>query len=65
MRQEDFYSGEPITGSPANFSPYDEAVNNASFGKYYYDVQLSTIDGEVFTLIGPCEFILMEEITYD
>ena len=37
MRQEDFYSGEPITGSPANFSPYDEAVNNASFGKYYYD----------------------------
>ena len=35
------------------------------FGKYYYDVQLSTIDGEVFTLIGPCEFILMEEITND
>ena len=52
---------------PANtilvLNPTD--TKDLEFGKYYYDVQLSTIDGEVFTLIGPCEFILMEEITHD
>lgn len=41
MRQEDFYSGEPIAGSPQNFSemsPEQEATQMAaSFGKYFYD----------------------------
>lgn len=32
-------------------------------GRYYYDIQLNTVDGEVFTLLGPCEFRLLEEIT--
>lgn len=38
MRQEDFYTGEPINqGSPPNFSNDElEAAQNASFGQYYY-----------------------------
>lgn len=38
-------------------------TKNLDFGRYYYDIQLSTVDGEVFTLLGPCEFRLLEEIT--
>lgn len=33
------------------------------FGKYKYDVQLSTASGDVYTVIEPSTFEVMEEIT--
>lgn len=34
-----------------------------SFGKYKYDVQLTTASGDVYTIIEPSTFEVMEEIT--
>lgn len=36
LQQVDFYTGEPVTGSPNN-SPPDDAAQMASFGKWDYD----------------------------
>ena len=35
-----------------------------SFGNYLYDVQLTTKDGDVYTVIGPSTFEIMKEVTY-
>lgn len=32
-------------------------------GKYKYDVQLDTADGDVFTVIAPSTFEILEEVT--
>lgn len=40
-----------------------EDTNNLSFGKYKYDVQLTTAPGDVYTIIEPSVFEIMEEIT--
>lgn len=50
-------------GEILQISPSD--TKNLEFGKYLYDIQLDTVDGEVFTLIGPAEIRIMEEITND
>ena len=34
------------------------------FGKYVYDVQLTTKDSDVYTVIGPCSFEVLKEVTY-
>lgn len=33
------------------------------FGKYIYDVQLNTADGEVYTIIEPATFEILQEVT--
>ena len=33
------------------------------FGKYVYDVQLTTADGDVYTIIPPTPFDLLKEVT--
>lgn len=35
-----------------------------SFGSYCYDVQLTTADGDVYTVVGPARFTLCEEVTW-
>lgn len=40
-----------------------EDTDNLSFGKYKYDVQLTTVYGDVYTIIEPSVFEIMEEIT--
>lgn len=40
-----------------------EDTDNLSFGKYKYDVQLTTASGDVYTVIEPSVFEIMEEIT--
>lgn len=35
-----------------------------SFGKYVYDVQLTTKEGDVYTVIGPSTFEILKEVTY-
>lgn len=44
-----------------HIEPEDTA--GLSFGKYKYDVQLTTAAGDVYTVIEPSVFEVMEEIT--
>lgn len=39
-------------------------TNDLTFGKYIYDVQLTTNDGDIYTVIEPTVFELMKEVTY-
>ena len=34
------------------------------YGAYKYDVQLTFADGRVDTFIGPCGFVITEEVTF-
>lgn len=38
-------------------------TSNLAFGKYLYDVQITTGDGDVYTVIGPTTFELLKEVT--
>lgn len=40
-----------------------EDTKTCDFGKYFYDVQLDTADGEVYTIIPPSVFVIDKEIT--
>lgn len=52
-----------LTGSNSfHFSPTDTAGLN--FGRYFYDVQLETEAGDVYTVIVPTEFRLLQEVTW-
>lgn len=42
-----------------------EDTKDLTFGKYKYDVQLSTKNGEVFTVIEPSLFVLLEEVNWN
>lgn len=34
------------------------------FGRYVYDVQITTSNLDVYTIIGPCSFVVLKEVTY-
>lgn len=40
-----------------------EDTKSLSFGKYKYDVQLTTASGDIYTVIEPTTFEVMEEVT--
>ena len=40
-----------------------EDTKEMAFGKYVYDVQLTTADGDVYTIIPPTPFDLLKEVT--
>lgn len=40
-----------------------EDTQDLAFGKYKYDVQLTTADGEVYTIIDPATFEVAEGVT--
>lgn len=40
-----------------------EDTNKLAFGKYVYDIQLTTAKGEVYTIISPSNFVVGEEVT--
>lgn len=51
-----------IVGSDTfHIEPND--TNGLAFAKYKYDVQLTTASGDVFTVIEPSIFELMQEVT--
>lgn len=52
-----------IIGS-ASFKIDPEDTENLAFGSYKYDVQLTTEDGDVYTVIGPATFEILTEVTY-
>lgn len=41
-----------------------EDTSELSFGKYVYDIQLTTEGGDVYTIIPPSTFELAKEVTY-
>ena len=52
-----------ITGS--NIFSIDPAdTSSLSFGNYKYDVELTTYGGDVYTIIEPTTFELLQEVTY-
>lgn len=51
-----------IVGSK-QFHIVPEDTNNLSFGKYLYDVELTTSSGDVYTIIEPTTFELLKEVT--
>lgn len=42
-----------------------EDTKEQDFGKYVYDVQLSTANGDVFTIVEPSLFYIKEEVTHE
>lgn len=61
-KDSDFLFQKSVTGSNSiHIRPEDTA--DLSFGKYKYDVQLTTATGDVYTVIEPSAFEVMEEIT--
>lgn len=41
-----------------------EDTADLSYGKYKYDVQLSTAGGDVYTIIEPSKFEISQEVTF-
>ena len=50
------------TDSTIHITPSD--TNELSYGKYYFDVQLTMNDGSVYTVIEPHNFNIMKEVTF-
>ena len=51
-----------ITGTDIfHIEPSD--TSGLSFAKYKYDVELTTFDGDVYTVIPPSTFEILEEVT--
>ena len=65
--KRDIYDDEPIfqkdlIGSNTfHIQPRDTC--SLEFGKYVYDVQLTTAKGDVFTVIEPSIFEILQEVT--
>ena len=53
-----FHVGNAIVINP-------EDTKEQDFGKYVYDVQLSTANGDVFTIVEPSLFYIKEEVTHE
>lgn len=52
-----------ITGSN-HFHILPSDTSNLQFGKYYYDIELTTAVGDVYTVIEPATFELLKEVTW-
>lgn len=48
-------------GSVFHFEPED--TKSLSFGRYVYDIQLTTNVGDIYTVITPTVFEVMKEVT--
>lgn len=52
-----------IKGSTSfHIEPAD--TKDLAFGKYIYDIELSTTAGDVFTIVGPATFEILAEVTF-
>lgn len=60
--EEFVFQKEIINSNTFRVEPKD--TSNVPFGKYVYDVQLNTADGEVYTVISPKTFEICEEVTW-
>lgn len=51
-----------VTGSDT-FHIEPDDTNGLEFGSYKYDVQLTTSGGDVYTVVEPSNFVIMQEVT--
>lgn len=56
------YVEKHIKGLDLILNPSDTA--ELDYGTYWYDIELTTVDGSVFTVVGPARFIVREEVTF-
>ena len=40
-------------------------TQSMDIGKYHYDIEITTTEKDVFTVIGPCEFEIVGGVTVD
>lgn len=62
IRDEEPLLQKTVTGSTA-FHIEPDDTKHLTFGKYKYDVQLTTAGGDVYTIIEPSDFEIMQEVT--
>lgn len=56
------YLEKSIDGLALILKPED--TKEMDYGSYWYDVELTTADGAVFTVVGPARFVVREEVTF-
>lgn len=56
------YIEKPISGLELSLLPED--TRDLDYGNYWYDIQLTTPENDVYTVVGPSRFILREEVTF-
>lgn len=61
--RQEFYFQKKVVGTNS-FHILPEDTQGMSFGRYVYDVQITTKNSDVYTVIGPCSFDIMKEVTY-
>lgn len=62
IKDEECIFSKTVTGSTTIYiKPND--TKYMTFGRYVYDVQLTTASGDVFTIIEPSVFEIMPEVT--
>ena len=59
----DYSFQKKVTGSN-QFHILPSDTSSLEFGRYVYDVQITTKNSDVYTVIGPCSFELLKEVTY-
>lgn len=62
VKDDEALMSKTIKGSDTfHIEPKD--TSDLKFGKYLYDVQLTTDDGDVYTVIPPSTFEILTEVT--
>lgn len=59
------YSFQLVTACSEDtvFNIIPENTRELEYGKYFYDIQIVTADGEVYTIVEKSNFYLREEVT--
>ena len=60
---KDFVIHKELQGQNIVYINPDD-TNSLSFGKYVYDVEVTTSNGDVYTVIPPSKFTLTPEVTW-
>ena len=53
---------KPLSDIAINLTPQD--TNSLPYGNYWYDIELTTKDGNVYTVVGPSRFVIREEVGF-
>lgn len=62
IKDTDFAFQKVITGTDTfHIEPTD--TNSLDWGKHIYDVELTTENGDIFTVIEPSKFEILQEVT--
>lgn len=62
VKDENYLFSKTVTGSTSIYIKPDD-TKGIPFGKYIYDVQLTTGSGDVFTIVEPSTFEILPEVT--